>query len=121
AFGENIGKPGCGIPVGPFKWHPTRQPVVLDLWDLPDARPRPDWTTITTWKNTVKDVHYEGETYYWTKDREFAKVIDLPRRVDVPLELAVDAEPLVVLRENGWRQADAVQISADCDRYRDYI
>jgi hypothetical protein len=120
-FGENIGKPGCGIPIGPFEWHPTRQPVVIDLWDDGERPTRQEWTTITTWKNNVKDVEYEGETYYWTKDREFAKVIDLPRRTLVPLEVAVDAEELAVLRNNGWRQVDAVGISSDCDRYRDYI
>ncbi len=32
-FGENYGKPGCGLPVSErFTFQPTRQPVVLDFW-----------------------------------------------------------------------------------------
>src|SRR5437899_3081179 len=32
-FGENIGASDCGIPETRFQWLPTRQPVVLDLWE----------------------------------------------------------------------------------------
>ncbi len=33
-FGENIGRDECGLPATPgFEFIPTRQPVVLDLWD----------------------------------------------------------------------------------------
>lgn len=31
-FGERIGTPECVVPVGPFQYLPTRQPVVLDWW-----------------------------------------------------------------------------------------
>src|SRR5438270_3268234 len=34
-FGENVGNPDFAIPVGHFKWLPTRQPVVMDLWHNP--------------------------------------------------------------------------------------
>src|SRR5262245_55310144 len=32
SFGENLGASDCGVPVERFRWLPTRQPVVLDLW-----------------------------------------------------------------------------------------
>src|SRR6266446_4273391 len=28
SFGEGIGSPDCAVPTGPFRWLPTRQPVV---------------------------------------------------------------------------------------------
>ncbi|MFW2383212.1 MAG: hypothetical protein ACN4GZ_15780, partial [Acidimicrobiales bacterium] len=31
-FGEHIGEPDCLIPATPYDWRPTRQPVVMDLW-----------------------------------------------------------------------------------------
>src|SRR6185503_9711972 len=34
-FGENLGLPGCDVPIERFEWLPTRQPVALDLWDNP--------------------------------------------------------------------------------------
>jgi hypothetical protein len=122
-FGENVGNPDCAVPVERYTWLPTRQPVALDLWrhTLPaDGAP---YTTITTWHNTGKDVTYKGERYYWTKDREFEKVLDLPTRRVVGFELAARVDEAVQqrLRTHGWRQQDSVDISADMSRYRDYI
>jgi hypothetical protein len=128
-FGENLGAPDCDVPVGRFRWLPTRQPVVLDLW--PPARlaswererPVAAYNTIATWHNKGKDVTYRGDTYYWTKDREFERFLDLPRRRAVPFELAAGVDEIVRhrLRERGWRQIDSVAISGDIDHYRDYI
>jgi hypothetical protein len=117
---------------------PTRQPVAVDLWSSPDepsssssssaaaaaATAAAPFNTITTWHNKGKNVVYEGDTYYWTKDREFAKFIDLPlRRPNVPFELAVAADPdgERLLRQNGWRVAEPVTVSRDLNRYRDYV
>ena len=102
-------------------WRPTRQPVVLDLWD-PVAGGGRAYTTIATWRNH-NDVVYEGETYGWSKDREFAKVLDLPRRRPGPFELAtsVDAATAASLSTHGWGLADALAVSRDAERYRAYI
>ena len=35
---------------------------------------------------------YNGERYYWTKDREFEQFLDLPRRRPVPFELAAGVD-----------------------------
>lgn len=124
SFGENLGADDCQVPVGPFTWHPTRQPVAVDLWaGHPMPRHAP-YTTITTWHNTGKDVTYHGDRYYWTKDREFEKFLDLPqRRPGVGFELAagVDDEVRQRLVALGWRQTHSVEISRDVDRYREYI
>ncbi len=116
------------MPVERFRWLPTRQPVDTDLW----ANPKPAgdaYTTITTWHNKSwhegkgGGITYRGETYYWTKDREFMKVIDLPRRGPVPFELAVGASDEVRARlgDYGWRVVDSVRVSEDPDRYKDYV
>lgn len=123
-FGENIGADDCTVPVGPFTWLPTRQPVDLELW--PMAAPRADapYATITTWRNVGKDLTWRGDRYYWTKDREFEKFLDLPRRrPGVGFELAAGVEAAVRERllAHGWRQRDSVAISRDVERYRDYI
>ncbi len=121
SFGENIGHPDCGLPAGRLAWLPTRQPVVLDLWEH-DRRQERGYTTIATWRNR-NDVVHDGETYYWSKDREFAKVLELPRRRPGPFELAtrVDAATAGRLGEHGWRLSDSLAISRDFDRYRAFI
>jgi hypothetical protein len=122
SFGENLGAPDCDVPVGRWRWLPTRQPVALDLWDNPHG-PGAAYNTITTWHNKGKDVTYRGETYYWTKDREFLKFLELPRRRAVPFELAAGVDEGVrrLLNEHGWRQVHSVEISRDPGRYRDYV
>src|SRR5262245_26221338 len=65
SFGENLGAPDCDVPLGPFRWLPTRQPVVLDLWESPPAPAGAPYTTITTWHNKGKEIIYRGDTYYW--------------------------------------------------------
>jgi hypothetical protein len=117
-YGENLGAPDCGVPVGPFTYRPTRQPVVLDWWQPraeewesgrvrewvsrsgapipplshssgPSPSQLPPFTTVATWEQTGKDVRWNGETYTWSKHHEFRKFIDLPRQTAQPLELAL--------------------------------
>jgi hypothetical protein len=123
-FGENIGAPDCTVPVERFTWLPTRQPVATELWDVQPIANDGAYTTITTWHNKGKDLEFQGDTYYWTKDREFEKFIDLPRlRPDVKFELAAGAEPGVYIRldARGWSYRHSHSVSEDLDIYRDYI
>jgi hypothetical protein len=123
-FGENIGASDCGIPVGRFTWLPTRQPVLLDLWPVAERKPDAAFNTITTWHNKGKNIEWRDNTWYWTKDREFEKFLDLPkRRPHVPFELAagVSDEVRARLLQNGWRHGDSVAVSTNIDSYRDYI
>ena len=122
-FGENIGAPDCGIPATPFDWQPTRQPVVTDWWASPPPARRCAYTTVTTWHNKGKDVNYNGDTYFWTKDREFERFLDLPRRRDVTFELATTAPPQTEarLRDLGWELTNSVDASRTPATYQDYI
>jgi hypothetical protein len=122
-FGENLSAPDCTVPIERFRWLPTRQPVALDLWSDRCVGSPAAYNTITTWHNEGKDLVYGGETYYWTKDREFEKFINLPQRRQVEFELAAGVDEQVRRRlvAYGWGQVGSIEISSDIDRYRRYI
>jgi hypothetical protein len=123
SFGENLGQPDCDTPIEKFKWLPTRQPVAVELWNDGAPTGGPAYTTITTWHNKGKNLEWRGDTWYWTKDREFEKILDLPQLRGVPFELAtsVDEKVQKLLRDHGWRQTGSVEISRDAELYRKYI
>jgi hypothetical protein len=123
SYGENLGAPDCRVPVVHFCWLPTRQPVLLDLWENSESAEGAAFNTIMTWKNKGRDLTYNGETYYWSKDREFMDFIELPRRCTAPFEIAagVGEDVRHLLCENGWRQINSIQVSRDLDCYRSYI
>lgn len=122
SFGENLGASDCDVPMERFKWLPTRQPVAMELWDGPPCG-GDTFNTITTWHNKGKNIEWRGDTWYWTKDREFEKILDLPRCRSVKFELAatVDDEVKALLHRHGWRQTSSIGISRDLDGYRNYI
>ncbi len=122
SFGENLGAPDCDVPIEKFRWLPTRQPVAVELWSH-GAAAGSAYTTVTTWHNKGKNLQWRGDTWYWTKDREFEKFLELPRRRGCQFELAtgVGEEVQRLLRDHGWRQVDSVAISSDAERYRAYI
>ncbi|NNM86529.1 MAG: hypothetical protein HKL96_12335 [Phycisphaerales bacterium] len=122
-YGENIGQSDCPLSAARYQWRPTRQPVVLDLWKQPFDAGAHSYNTIATWQNRGRDIVYRGETYYWSKDREFLKFVDLPHRVAARFELAAGVDDVTrsLLHSHGWLLADPVHISSDMDRYRAYI
>jgi hypothetical protein len=131
SYGENLGAPDCPVPVEGlgFEYLPTRQPVVLDWWEPPaDGAPGEQlrFTTVASWRQTGKDIEWNGETYYWSKDREFLKLLDLPGRVASGLELALavsddDKEVPSRLRAHGWGVTDGLGMSREIGPYRDYV
>jgi hypothetical protein len=123
SFGENLGAPDCRVPVTKFHWLPTRQPVVLELWNDSPSLAAASYNTITTWHNKGKNIEYNGETWYWTKDREFEKFVDLPLKHSASFEIAagVDSSTKHMLADHGWQQKDSLEISRDFTRYRKYI
>jgi len=140
-YGENIGNPDCSIPPLPRLRAKTRQPVLLDLWQSGPPTKR-EFTTVGNWQQEGREVEYRGEFYHWSKDREFLKFIDLPKRVDQPIELAMnlaDAKTIChgdgeavralgvttdarhTLEANGWMLADSHAFTPDPWPYRDYV
>jgi hypothetical protein len=140
-YGENIGNPDCPIPPLPRLRSRTRQPVLMDYWE--DGAPtKSEFTTVCNWKQSGHDIEFRGETYYWSKDREFMKFINLPTLVQTPIELSmglVDSkvtrpgfgdlipalgmteDELDLLTNNGWKLNDAHKFTTAPWSYRSYI
>jgi GT2 family glycosyltransferase len=123
-FGENYGRPGCGLPVSDrFAFHPTRQPVVTDFW-LGGGPDSGRYTTVGNWSQSWRDVTYDGERYGWSKDEEFRKFLALPSLTAQPLELALASytpHDRELLESRGWGVLPALDFSTDLDAYRGYI
>jgi hypothetical protein len=124
-YGENFGAADCGVPIERFEYRPTRPPVVMDWWRAqPASTDGSAFTTVSNWKQTAKDIEWQGELYTWSKDVVFIRYLDLPQRVEQPLELALalDDEPTIaMLQAAGWRVVPAAPMSKDLDAYRRYI
>lgn len=123
-FGERYGLPGCGLPVnGRFDFKPTRQPVVVDLWEG-QGPPGTLFTTVGNFRQGWRDVRLDGREYRWSKNWEWNKVLNLPSRTGQQFELALASYRHgdgVTLDAHGWRIRPAAQVSDDIDVYRSYI
>jgi hypothetical protein len=120
--GLNLGKPDCPLPTCGIKWQTSLAPVVLDQWKT--ARlPGLSYTTIAEWRG-FSPIEWGG-VWYDQKAEEFLRLIDLPRRVSVPLELCLDIHPDEPDRPNlidhGWRLEDPRNRTPTPDCYADYI
>ncbi len=123
-YGENIGTPRSGTPDAGYRWHPTRCPIVLELWE--GTRPSsPAYTTIGRWNDTQRDLVWAGQTFQWRKRTEWLRCLDLPARTGADFELAMDVESVpddpALLRAHGWRITDPRVVSGDPWRYRDFV
>jgi hypothetical protein len=123
-YGENYGRPGCGVPLtGPFEYLTTRQPVDLDLWPMAFDPASPAYTTIGNWKQQGHDAVWNGETWFWSKHHEFKKFIDLPRRAPrarfAPWLNVDDPADRALLLEHGWTVASPLAQSLDPWRYQE--
>jgi hypothetical protein len=125
-FGENIGTKGFPVPTHGFKWLPTRQPVVTDLWKMDRPLPRAAvFTSVANWSTSgLKDITWRRKKYLWSKSREFLRFISAPKKSGEPFELATNIEDVMTQKKflrNGWRLRCPLQMSVDYWRYRDYI
>src|SRR5256714_3791170 len=91
-FGENVGTSKFPVPTHGFKWLPTRQPVVTDLWQTRRrSSPAAVFTSIANWSTSgLKDITWRGEKYLWSKSREFLRFVAAPKRAGEPFELATE-------------------------------
>jgi hypothetical protein len=123
-FAENVGVPECRVPLEPYGWIPTRQPIVLDKFEsasLPVGDRRHVLTTIASWAPSDRDPVVRG-VRYGGKRVELERFIDLPSRSALPLELALSgAAPVERLRAHGWRVVNGQQVSRDPWDYQRYL
>jgi hypothetical protein len=125
-FGENVGTKDFRVPTRGFKWLPTRQPVVTDLWKTQRAPSSAAvFTSIANWSTSgLKDITWRGEKYLWSKSREFIRFVAAPRRAGETFELATDIKDRKTkekFERNGWRFTSPLQLSVDYWSYQDYI
>lgn len=125
-FGENVGTKRFPVPLHRLKWHPTRQPVVIDLWKSHRAPAATAlFTSIANWSTSGrKDIEWRGEKYLWSKSREFVRFMRAPKMAGEPFELATDiTEKKVRTRflENNWRFRSPHKLSVNYSNYRTYI
>ena len=125
-FGENIGTPRSPLPTSGYTWHPTRQPVALEMWSgrgLPTTEAR--YTTVGKWDTAGRDVTFAGAHYTWRKRPSWLACRDLPVRTSAGFEIATNVDGIpgdrALLEAAGWSIADPLQVSTDPFRYRDYI
>lgn len=128
-FGENIGTPHCDVPTDRFTYHPTRQPVVIDWWDrehLADSiYERAAYTTVTSWKQSGKDIVWNGERYLWSKHEELMKFIDVPLHAQRRFHASIatsDCTAMALLSKFGWTHSDAIELTANhIEPYRTFV
>lgn len=125
-FGENVGTKRFPVPLHRFKWLPTRQPILLDVWQTRSRLARSAvFTSIANWSTSgLKDITWRGRKYLWSKSLEFLRFISAPKRAGEPFELTTninDQPTREKFERNGWRLRSPVDLSIDYWRYRDYI
>lgn len=124
-YAENIDEPDCQVPRLGFDWKTTRMPVTTEFWEVPASKAGFDdaaWTTVMTWSAFKGPLTYRGAEYH-SKGYEFEKVMDLPRRINVPLCVAVGGKgaPMDRLARHGWQVTDAPKATLTPERYWTFI
>jgi hypothetical protein len=104
------------------QWLPTLPPVVADLWTAVPPHAGLPCTTVANW-SAYGGVEHDG-VFYGQKDREFERLLDLPQRVPVALELALtgaDADTRRRFRDKGWLVREASEVTSSVADYRGYL
>jgi hypothetical protein len=142
SVGERIQEAG---PATGHRWRPTKHPIVTSEWETRKAARR-GFTTVMAWTSYRPLVH-QGFTY-GQKDLELRRLLELPARAGVELEIALartahvrwetqsaglpaavaeiltlhpEWKPQQLLEHFGWRVCDAAEVVRDFDRYRDFV
>ncbi|HEV2775954.1 MAG TPA: glycosyltransferase family 2 protein, partial [Solirubrobacteraceae bacterium] len=122
-FAENLPGADCTLPRSPdYTFLPTRQPVVLGLWDTGAQPPGTAFRTIGNFHQGWRSVTLNGETYGWSKDAEWRKFLRLAQRTGQEFELALSGyapRHEEELERLGFRVRPAMDF--DNDGYRAFI
>jgi hypothetical protein len=124
-YAENLYGPDCVIPRLDINWIPTRCVVTLGAWEAIKNTPPPvdaTFTTVMSWSYFRGPLTYKG-VEYGAKVPEYERFRELPRRVKVPLILAVGGvhqDPEIVKRD-GWQWHDGARMSSTPQSYARFI
>ncbi len=120
-FGENFDEADCSIPDDSFPWKPTRQPVVMDVWQSAPKKINGPWTTVMQW-DSYKEVEYNGK-HFRMKSASFEPYLNLPSIVPDSIELAIGNEtaPKEKLLKYGWLLTNPLTVTRTPESYKKYI
>jgi len=121
--GMNIGRPRCEIPTCGLTWHGFLQPVILPMWPPEADESSGPFTTISTWSGR-ETFNFKGR-FSGEKVDQWLKFIELPRKTDQQLEVALKIDPKCAaeierFEENGWILTSPLQFQ-NLESYRRYI
>lgn len=123
SVGTRLGQADCLAPTGGKTWLPTLPPVVLTHWPAQPLSAGSPFTTVAHWQG-YRWCEWQ-DRWLTGKSEEFNRLVDLPQRCDVPLEIATDvsahAEELRPFQQSGWRLADAAEVCRSYDSYAAYL
>jgi hypothetical protein len=122
--GQAIGRPGCTVPTLGLAWIPTLPPVVLEHWSPAGAVERDAFTTVGNWRS-YGPIEHDG-VLYGQKAHSVRAILDLPARVPVKIEVALDIDPgdtrdLEALAASGWEVIDPHVVAGTPDDYRRFV
>ena len=120
-FGGNVGRPECEIPTLGLAWHPTVQPLCLELWPCATIPPPASavFTTVLKWQS-YDAVVFEGRTY-GGKREEFEKFQTLPARSGKTFRVVTGTSPDETLTALGWSCGADANVGSTVSGYCDFI
>jgi hypothetical protein len=123
-IGGRIGSDGCSVPACGREWIPTLQPIVLEHWPVAERIEHRALTTIAHWRS-YGSIEHAG-VHYGQKAHALRGLIELPRRTDARLALALGIHPdesrdLVALDEHGWELLDPGLHAHSPDAYARFV
>jgi hypothetical protein len=112
--GANVGTRHSTIPTAAIRWHPVRQPVVLDRWPFRDGE-FSAFTTVASWRGAFGPVSWNGYSF-GVKAHQFRRFAGVPAASRLPFEIALDMHPgddadRDRLQRSGWRVLDSERVA----------
>jgi hypothetical protein len=119
--GANVGTERSSAPSAGAQWRPFFHPVNTTLLQFQPPNPGGVFTTVMNWQS-YRPVEYNG-VLYGHKNIEFEKFVELPLRLNEPLELAVAGHhiPTERLEACRWRLRNAHEVTMSFDSFADYV
>jgi hypothetical protein len=123
-IGETVGRTEAPIPNCGLEWRYTPPCIALDWWPVHAASEKSSFSTVSHWH---MDEWIEDENGWYKNDKRsgFLPFIDLPRRTNHSLELALcmkDGEDdWKTMLKRGWKVRNALKIASTPQDYQHYI
>lgn len=124
-IGEGIVSGACRTPALGVDWHYMPPAVFLGEWPVSTPPANAAFTTVSHWQNKEWMVEPDGTYYENHKKAAFEPFLELPKHVDVPLELSLhlpgDTSEGPMLRSLGWRLSEAHDAAGSPEQFRNYV